>query len=131
MGLRAKLPKRPYVPRQVGKTRRYGRLFLDEDKRGQVRQVEGPISANLSSVLFFSHQVGIQIACSSGTSSHCKANGRGPVTKEQADGSEATSWLSESPASAAPEVDIAEWDKLEGQDLFGKFSSLLAIRYPL
>lgn len=79
-----------------------------------------------------SFQVGVQIACSSWKTSHCKSNGREPASKEQADGSEATAaWRPELSSSAAPQVDVAEWDKLEGEDLFRKFSSLLAIRYPL
>lgn len=32
---------------------------------------------------------------------------------------------------SAPEVTVAEWDRLEGRDLFLKFSGLLACLYPL
>lgn len=79
-------------------------------------------------------QVGIQIACSSWSTSRCASKGQGcakegpvDVLEDKAAGQ---SELSRT-ADAAPDVNAAEWDRLQGQDLFRKFSSLLAERYPV
>lgn len=79
-------------------------------------------------------QVGIQIACTSSSTSRCASNGEGRAKEEQAgvleDKAARQPEISRT-AAAASGVNVAEWDRLEGRDLFRKFSSLLAERYPL
>lgn len=80
------------------------------------------------------YQVGIQIACSSGSTSRCASNGQARAKEEQAGALEdKAARQSELPSTAAASqgVNVAEWDRLEGRDLFRKFSTLLAERYPL
>ncbi|CAM9338799.1 unnamed protein product [Pylaiella littoralis] len=84
-------------------------------------------------VRVFVEGVGVRIACSSFTTSSSTSNGRGPANQDQAGVSEASvAWHSDvsRTVTVAP-VNMAEWDRLEGRDLFLKFSSLLALRYPL
>eukprot|EP00903_Cladosiphon_okamuranus_P017447 g16071.t1 len=85
-------------------------------------------------VRVFVEEVGIQIACRSRSTSRYASNGEGCAKEEQAgvleDKTARQSELS-STVAAAPGVHVAEWDRLGGQDLFRKFSSLLAELYPL
>ncbi|CAN0440234.1 unnamed protein product [Ectocarpus sp. 12 AP-2014] len=77
---------------------------------------------------------GVQIACSSWSTSGCTPNGQGPRNEGKA------GFLTDTPGrpsetlsttAATVEVNVAEWDRLDGRDLFQKFSSLLGILYPL
>lgn len=86
-----------------------------------------PICRDLHSKLSYRLcQVGIHIACSSWSTSRCASNGQGHAKEEQAGVLE-----DKAARQFAPGVNVAEWDRLEGRDLFRKFHSLLAERYPL
>lgn len=91
-----------------------------------------PYKCAIQQTLHRALQVGVQIACSKLSSVCCTSNGRGDTSDVQ--DSPLKAKLEPFPTSLATvvekEVTVAEWEKLEGRDVFRKFSTLLGCLYP-